>query len=80
MGFPDLDLSFLFGPFRFLFSLDFPFFGGGIFPICPFPLSRPMKAPTRNIPENVRGPFLKKNEKPSLSKPPGLETPPGLLT
>ena len=38
------------------FSEIFPIFGG-IFPICPFPLSRPIdliKAPTKNIPGRVR--------------------------
>ena len=48
-GFPDLDLSFLFCPFLGLsrFFWDFPDLlrdGPGIFPICPFPLSRPIKS------------------------------------
>ena len=51
-GFPDLDLSFLFCPFLSFFGLsrffrDFPDLRGdgpGIFPICPFPLSRPIKS------------------------------------
>ena len=50
--FPDLDLSFLFCPFLSLLGLsrffwDFPDLLGdssGIFPICPFPLSRPIKS------------------------------------
>ena len=51
-GFPDLDLSFLFLSFFVLFGTfpifrDFPVLfgdGPGIFPICPFPLSRPIKS------------------------------------
>ena len=48
-GFPDLDLSFLFCPFLGLsrFFRDFPDLlgdGPGIFPICPFPLSQPIKS------------------------------------
>ena len=51
-GFPDLDLSFLLCPFLSLLGLsrffwDFPDLlgdGPGIFPICPFPLSRPIKS------------------------------------
>ena len=59
-GFPDLDLSFLSCP-------------PGIFPICPFPLSRPIKliaAPTRNSPERVRDSIRTFPEK--SGKPPGL--------
>ena len=62
--FPDLDLSFLFCLFLSFLGLsrfvrDFPDLSGdssGIFPICPFPLSRPIKkkAPMRNSPERVR--------------------------
>ena len=48
-GLPDLDLSLLsFSQFLWAFP-DF----SGIFPIGSFPLSRPMKAPTGNIPERV---------------------------
>ena len=51
-GFPDLDLSFLFCPFLSFLGLsrffwDFPDLlgdGPGIFSICPFPLSRPIKS------------------------------------
>ena len=51
-GFPDLDSSFLFCPFLSFLGLsrffwDFPDLlgdGPGIFPICPFPLSRPIKS------------------------------------
>ena len=48
-GFPDLDLSFLFCPFLSFWDFpgDFPDLlgdGPGIFPICPFPLSRPIKS------------------------------------
>ena len=58
-GFPDLDSSFLFCPFLSFFVLFCPFLGlsrffldfpdlpadgPGIFPICPFPLSRPIKS------------------------------------
>ena len=51
-GLPDLDLSFLFGPFLSFLGLprffwDFPDLlgdGAGIFPICPFPLSRPIRS------------------------------------
>ena len=77
-GLPNLDLSFLFCPFLSPLGLsrffwDFPELlgdGPGIFPICPFPLSRPNK---RNCPERVRDTiwtFPKKS-----GKPPGLETP-----
>ena len=48
-GFPDLDLSFLFCPFWDFpdFSGNFPDLSGDgprIFPICPFPLSRPINS------------------------------------
>ena len=51
-GFPDLDLSFLFCPFLSFLGLsrffwDFPDLlgdGPGIFPISPFPLTRPIKS------------------------------------
>ena len=51
-GFPDLDLSFFFCPFLSFLGLsrffwDFPDLlgdGPGIFPICPFLLSRPIKS------------------------------------
>ena len=49
-GFPNLDLSFLFCPFLSFWDFpgDFPDLSGdspGIFPIGPFPLSRPIKSP-----------------------------------
>ena len=61
----------------------------GIFPICsgmvrdfpdrPFPLSRPIRAPTRNSPERVRDTiwtFPKKRwETPGFGNPPGLASP-----
>ena len=52
--------------------LDFPDFWG-IFPICPFPPSQPIKEPTRNMSERVRDTirtFLKKH-----GKAPGLNPP-----
>ena len=80
-GFPDLDLSFLFCPFvlfgTFPIFLGFPDLlghGPGIFPICPFPLSRPtLRAPTRNSPDRVRDTIWTFPEK--SGKHPGLETP-----
>ena len=80
-GFPDLDLSFLFGTFlsflglpRFLW--DFPDLlgdGPGNFPIHPFSLSRPMK----NTPEEQsrKGPRAIWTFPERSGKPPGLETP-----
>ena len=69
-GFPDQDLSFLFCPFLGLsrFFRDFPGLlgdGPGIFLVCPFSLSRPIKSTyLRNSPERVRDticrPFPKK--------------------
>ena len=64
-------LSFL--EFFPIFFGIFALFFFGFFPICPFPLSRPSKAPTRNIPERVRdtiSSFLQKSGKPC-----GLQTP-----
>ena len=65
--FPNLGLSILFYPL-----LSFPNFLG-IFPIGPSRLSRPveLKAPTRNIPERVRGtirPFPEKLGNPPVWK------------
>ena len=77
-GFPDLDLSFLFCP---IFS--FPIFPGfsrlsgdcpGIFPICPFPLSRPINSTyeaRRNSPERVCDTIRTFPAK--TGNPPGLE-------
>ena len=73
-GFPDLDLSFLLCPFSSFLGLpghfwDFPDLlgdGPGIFPICPFPLSRSIKStyeeqsrkgPRRERSRLCRGPF-----------------------
>ena len=78
--FPDLGLSFLFCPFLSFWDFpgDFPDLLGyspGIFPICPFPLSRPLlSAPTRNSLERVRDTIWTCPEK--SGKHPGLETPP----
>ena len=77
-GFPDLDLSFLFCPFLSflglsLFFWDFPGLlgdGPGIFPICPFPLSQPIKSTYKE--QSRKGPrhnldiSRKKWETPSL--------------
>ena len=83
-GFPDLDLSFLFCPFFVLFG-TFPIFLGfsdllgnglGIFPICPFPLSRPIKSTyeeqSRQGPQHNLKPFPKKVGNTRVWKPPGL--------
>ena len=83
-GFPDLDLSFLFCPFSSFLGLsrffwDFPDFlgdGPGIFPICPFPLSRPIKSTyeeqSRKGPRHNLDLSRKKWETPGFGKPPGL--------
>ena len=89
MGFPDLDLSFLFCPFLGLprFFLDFPDLlgeGPGILPICSgrvrgfsrfvlFLFLGLLRAPTRNSPERVRDTIWTFPEK--SGKHPGLETP-----
>ena len=60
-----------FPEFFFVFRGNFYF--SGIFPIGPFPLSRPTKAPRRNSPERVPNTirnFLSKK----VGKPLGLET------
>ena len=80
-GFPGLDLSFLFCPFLSFLGLsrffwDFPDLlgdGPGIFPICSFPLSRPIKS-AYDSPERVRDTIWTFPEK--SGKHPGLETPP----
>ena len=77
-GFPDLDLSFLFCPFGiFPIFRDFPDLSGdsaGIFPICPFPLSRPInstneeqsrKGPRHNPDLSAIRTFPEKSGKPS---------------
>ena len=81
-GLPDLDLSFLFCPFlSFLglsrFFLDFPDLlgdGPGIFPICPFPLSRPIKSTyeeqSRKGPRHNLDLSRKKWETPGFGNPP----------
>ena len=83
-GFPDLDLSFLFCPFLSFLGLsrffwDFPDLlgdGPGIVPICPFPLSRPIKStyeeqsPKGSATQS--GPFPKKVGNTRVWKPPGL--------
>ena len=68
----------LFCPFLSFWDFpgDFPDLlrdGPGIFPICPFPLSRLLRAPTRNSPERVRDTIWTCPEK--SGKHPGLETP-----
>ena len=66
-------LSFL-GLSRFFW--DFPDLlgdGPGIFPICPFPLSWPIKSTYEEQPERVRDTIWTFPEK--SGKPPGLETP-----
>ena len=76
-GFPDLDLSFLFCPFR-----DFPGFSG-IFPMCPgdcpgiflirpFPLSRPIGSACEE--QSRKGP----QHNPDLSRKKWESPPPGL--
>ena len=80
-GFPDLDLSFLFCPFlSFLrlsrFFWDFPDLLGdglGIFPICPFPLSRPIKSTYEE--QSRKGPRHNLDLSRKSGKHPGLETP-----
>ena len=82
--FPDLDSSFLFCPFLSFLGLsrffrDFPDLlgdGPGIFPICPFPLSRPIKSTYEE--QSRKGPrhnlYLsrKKWETPGFGNPPRL--------
>ena len=77
-GFPDLDLSFLLsflGLSRFFW--DFPDLlgdGPGIFPICPFPLPRPIKSTYEE--QSRKGPRHNLDLSRKVSgKPPGLETP-----
>ena len=80
-GFPDLDLSFLFCPFlSFLgfsrFFWDFPDLlgdGPGIFPICPFPFSRPIKSTYED--QSRKGPRHNLDLSRKNGKSPGLETP-----
>ena len=80
-GFPDLDLSFLFCPFLSLLGLsrffwDFPDLSGdssGIFPICPFPLSRPINSASEE--QSRKGPRHNLDLSRKSGKPPGLETP-----
>ena len=82
-GFPDLDLSFLFCPFLSFLGLsrffwDFPDLLGdspGIFPICPFPLSRPIKSTyyeeqSRKVPRHNLDLSRKKWETPGFGNPP----------
>ena len=78
-GFPDLDLSFLFCPFLSFLGLsrffrDFPDLlgdGPGIFPICPFPLSRPIKSTYEE--QSRKGPRHNLDLSRKVSgKPPGL--------
>ena len=80
-GFPDLDLSFLFCPFLSFWDFpgDFPDLlgeGPGIFPICPFPLSRPIKSTyeeqSRKGPRHNLDLSRKKWETPGFGKHPGL--------
>ena len=83
-GFLDLDLSFLFCPFlSFLgfsrFFSDFPDLlgdGPGIFPICPFPLARPIKSTyeeqSRKGPRHNLDLSRKKVGNTRVWKPPGL--------
>ena len=80
-GFPDLDLSFLFCPFLSFWDFpgDFPDLlgdGPGIFPICPFPLSRPIKSTyeeqSRKGPRHNLDLPRKKVGNPLVWKPPGL--------
>ena len=79
-GLPDLDLSFLLS-FSFVLFGTFPIFwdfpdllgdGRGIFPICPFPLSRPIKSTYEEQSRNATqsGPFPKKVGNPRFGHPP----------
>ena len=77
-GVPDLDLSFLLCPFLGLsrFFWDFPDLlgdGPGIFPICPFPLSRPIKSTYGE--QSRKGPRHNQDLSRKKWKHPGLETP-----
>ena len=77
-GFPDLDLSFQdpFSSFVVLF-VAFPI-SAGILLLCPFPLFRPIKAPTRKVSQgacDTIGTLPRKNGKPPVWKPPGLPSP-----
>ena len=96
-GLLDLDfLSFPFCPFFVLvcpflsflglsrFFRDFPDLPGdssGIFPICPFPLSRPLNSAyeerSRNGPRHNSGPFPKKVGNPPVLKSPSYAAPIG---
>ena len=81
-GLPDLDLSFLFCPFMSFLGLsrffwDFPDLlgdGPGIFPICPFPLSRLIKSTyeeqSRKGPRHNLDLSRKKRETPRFGTPP----------
>ena len=83
-GFPDLDLSLLFCPFLSFLGLSrffrvFPDLlgdGPGIFPIRPFPLSRPIKSTyeeqSRKGPRHNLDLSRKKWETPGFGNPPGL--------
>ena len=80
-GFPDLDLSFLFCPFLSFLGLsrffwDFPELlrdGPGIFPICPFPLSRTIKSTYEE--QSRKGPRHNLDLSQKSGKHPGLEPP-----
>ena len=78
-GFPDLDLSFLFCPFLSFWDFpgDFPDLSGdspGIFPIGPFPLSRPIistyEEQSRKGPRHNLDRSRKKWETPGFGNPP----------
>ena len=77
----NLDLSFLFCPFLSFLGLarffwDFPDLlgdGPGIFPICPFPLSRPIKSTYEE--QSRKGPRHNLDLSEKSGKHPGLETP-----
>ena len=73
-------MSFLFCPFLSFFVLfgtfpifrDFPDLSGdspGIFPICPFPLSRPIRGTVPKGSATQSGPFPKKVETPGFETP-----------
>ena len=80
-GFPDLDLSLPFCPFLSFLGLcrffrDFPDLSGdslGIFPIGPFPLSRPINSTYEE--QSRKGPRHNLDLSRKSGKPPGLETP-----
>ena len=83
-GFPIWTCPSLFWSFFASFFASFPIFlgfspellgdGPGIFPICPFPLSRPIKSTyEEKSPERVRDTIWTFPNK--TGKPPGLETP-----